>query len=299
MEDSNATFGLDRAALRAAFDRASASYEASATLQARVGRELLSRLDPFGFQPGVVLDLGCGTGWLSGELKQRYRRASVLALDVAPGMLREAARHQRLFRHFARICGDAMHLPLADSSVDLVFSSLMLQWCEPLDEALGEVRRILRPGGFFCFSTLGPDTLAELRAAWSTVDEFSHVNRFIDMHDVGEALMRAGLGEPVLDVERVQLGYRDVIALMRELKSIGAHNVTHGRPRGLTARSRLAKLQAAYEPLRREGILPATYEVVYGVAWGTEARPDAPDEVLISPSAIGRRGRTRGAGRTE
>jgi len=299
MEGSDATFSLDRAALRAAFDRASAGYEASAVLQARVGRELLSRLEPFGFQPAVVLDLGCGTGWLSGELKQRYRRASVLALDVAPGMLREAARHQRLFRHFARVCGDALHLPLANSSVDLVFSSLMLQWCEPLGRALSEVRRILKPGGFFCFSTLGPDTLAELRAAWSAADEFSHVNRFIDMHDVGEALVRAGLGEPVLDVEREQLGYRDVISLMRELKSIGAHNVTHGRPRGLTGRSRLARLQAAYEPLRRDGALPATYEVVYGVAWGTEGRSQRPEEVLISPSAIGRRARTSGAGTPE
>jgi malonyl-CoA O-methyltransferase len=294
MEGPEATFSLDRTALRAAFDRASAGYEASAALQARVGRELLSRLEPFGFQPRVVLDLGCGTGWLSGELKQRYRRAAVIALDLAPGMLREAGRHQRLLRKFERVCGDAMHLPLANSSVDLVFSSLMLQWCQPLEPALGEVRRILKPGGFFCFSTLGPDTLFELRTAWSAADEFSHVNRFTDMHEVGGALVHAGLGEPVLDVERVQLGYRDVITLMRELKSIGAHNVTHGRPRGLTGRSRLARLQAAYEPLRRDGTLPATYEVVYGVAWGTEGRPHAPDEVLISPSAIGRPARTRG-----
>ena len=261
-------FRLDRASVRASFDRASATYESAAGLQAQVAGELLGRLAAFGLKPAVVLDLGAGTGRSTRELKRRYPRATVIALDLAPGMLREADRHQLLWRRFERVCGDAQRLPLADGSVDLVFSSLMLQWCEPLDAAFGEVRRVLRAGGFFAFSTFGPATLGELRSAWAEADGHNHVNHFIDMHDVGSALMRAGLAEPVLDIDRIELDYPDARALMRDLKCIGAHNVTAGRPRALTGRSRLARMEHAYEAFRREGSLPATYEVIYGASWG-------------------------------
>jgi malonyl-CoA O-methyltransferase len=239
-------FDLDRRSVRASFDRASATYEAAAGLQARVAEELLGRLDTFGLQPQVVLDLGAGTGRTTRELKRRYPRASVIALDLAPGMLREANRHQMRWRRFERVCGDAQRLPLAAASVDLVFSSLMLQWCQPLDAAFGEVRRVLRASGFFAFSTFGPATLSELRSAWAQADRHNHVNHFIDMHDVGSALMRAGLSEPVLDVDRIEVDYPDARTLMRDLKSIGAHNVTAGRPRALTGRTRLALMEHAY-----------------------------------------------------
>lgn len=291
--DESAAFRLDRPGVRASFDRASASYEATAVLQSRVADELLSRLEPFKFAPGVVLDLGAGTGRMAGALKQRYRRALVVALDLAPGMLREARRHQHLFRRFERVCGDAMRLPLADASVDVVVSSLMLQWCDPPDRAFAEVRRVLKPDGFFAFSTLGPDTLKELRSAWAEADGYNHVNHFIDMHDVGDALVRAGLTEPVLDVDRMQLTYPDALALMRDLKAIGAHNVTAGRPRALLGRSHLRRMQDAYESFRRDGVLPASYEVVYGVTWGAAGRPATPSiggEVRIAPGAIRRRG---------
>ena len=285
-------FRLDRPGIRTAFDRASVRYEAAAVLQARVGEELLGRLDVFKFQPQVVLDLGAGTGRCAEQLKRRYRSALVVALDVAPGMLREARRHQHLFRRFERVCADALRLPLADSSVDLVFSSLMLQWCDPLDLAFSEIRRVLKPEGFLAFSTFGPDTLKELRIAWAQADGYNHVNHFTDMHDVGEALVRAGLMEPVLDVDRIQLTYRDTLALMRDLKSIGAHNVTAGRARGLTGRSRVARMQTAYETFRRDGLLPATYEVVYGATWGAAVRrPAAPaigGQVVIRPETIRR-----------
>jgi malonyl-CoA O-methyltransferase len=284
-----ADFALDRAGVRASFDRASATYESAAGLQAQVARELLGRLDGFGLGPRAVLDLGAGTGRNTRELKQRYPRATVLALDLAPGMLREAARHQLRWRKFARVCGDAQRLPLAAASVDLVFSSLMLQWCDPPDAALAEVQRVLRPGGFFAFSTFGPATLMELRSAWAHADGHNHVNRFIDMHDVGSALMRAGLSEPVLDVDRIEVGYPHARALMRDLKCIGAHNVTAGRPRALTGRTRLARMEAAYEAFRREGALPATYEVIYGASWGSgPRRPVMEAETLIAPSAIRR-----------
>jgi malonyl-CoA O-methyltransferase len=284
-------FRLDRPSIRTSFDRASAQYDAAAVLQARVNDELMSRLELFKFQPQVILDLGTGTGQGAEELKRRYRRALVVALDMAPGMLREAQRRQHLFRRFERVCADAMRLPFADSSVDVVFSSLMLQWCDPLDVTFAEVRRVLKPEGFFAFSTFGPDTLKELRAAWAEADGYNHVNQFVDMHDVGEALVRAGLVEPVLDVDRIQLTYSDTLGLMRDLKTIGAHNVTEGRSRGLMGRARLARVQAAYETYRRDGRLPATYEVSYGATWGASGRAGAPaigGEVRISPNAIRR-----------
>lgn len=285
-------FQLDKAGVRVAFDRASATYEPAAVLQSRVAEELLSRLDPFAFNPAVILDLGCGTGRLTAQLKRLYRRSTVIALDIAPGMLREAARHQRFLRRFERICADAAHLPLQSASVDILFSNLMLQWCDPLDDALAEVRRVLKPQGFFLFTTFGPDTLKELRAAWSQADTHNHVNRFLDMHDIGDALVRAGLIEPVLDVDRLQLTYDDALTLMRDLKSIGARNATAGRPRSLAGRARLQHVLTAYESFRKGGKLPATYEIVYGAAWGTAGRPASPPragEVRIPASQIRRR----------
>jgi malonyl-CoA O-methyltransferase len=290
--EANEVFALDRARLRASFERASAGYESAAALQARVATELLERLAAFNFQPRVLLDLGAGTGRVTRELKRRYPRALVIALDLSPGMLREARRHQHLWRRFERVCGDALRLPLASGSVDLVFSSLMLQWCEPLDAAFAEVRRVLRPEGFFAFSTLGPDTLNELRHAWTQADGYNHVNGFVDMHDVGDALVRAGLTEPVLDVERLILNYPDALALMRDLKAIGARNATAGRPRSLAGRARLTRVLEAYEAFRRAGQLPATYEVVYGATWGAAGRGAAPmsgGEAIIAPGSIRRR----------
>jgi malonyl-CoA O-methyltransferase len=287
-------FRLDRAGVRASFDRASASYESAASLQARVAAELLERLAVFAFEPRVVLDLGAGTGRVTRELKRRYRRALVIALDLAPGMLREARRHQQWWRRFERVCGDALRLPLADASVDVVFSSLMLQWCEPLDTALAEGRRVLKPDGFFAFSTFGPDTLHELRGAWASADGYNHVNHFVDMHEVGDALVRAGFMEPVLDVDRVEVGYPDALSLMRDLKAIGAHNVTAGRPRALVGRARLKRMADAYEAFRRDDRLPATYEVIYGASWGAAGRRAVAaiaGEARIAPGSIRRAGR--------
>jgi malonyl-CoA O-methyltransferase len=206
-------------------------------------------------------------------------------------MLQQAAHHQHLFRRFERICADASRLPLHSASVDIVFSNLMLQWCDPL-EVFAEVRRVLRPQGFFAFTTLGPDTLKELRSAWAATDTHNHINRFLDPHDVGDALMRSGLQEPVLDIDRTQLTYADGMALMRDLKSIGAHNATAGRPRSLLGRGHLQRVLTAYESFRKDGRLPATYEVIYGAAWGTAGKPAASahdGEVRISPSQIQRR----------
>lgn len=293
MAEPEGIFRLDRAGVRAAFDRASARYESAAHLQARVAAELLSRLEQFRFEPRVVLDLGAGTGRVTAQLKRRYPRARVIGLDLSLGMLQQSRRHQRLWRRFERVCADAQRLPLAGASVDLVFSSLMLQWCEPLDAALLEVRRVLKESGFFAFSTFGPATLSELRSAWAAADRYNHVNHFLDVHDVGAALVRAGLTEPVLDVDRLEVAYPDAITLMRDLKAIGAHNVTAGRPRTLLGRAHLRRMQQAYEECRRDGQLPATFEVIYGASWGAgrAAGSAVQGETHIAPESIGRRPR--------
>jgi malonyl-CoA O-methyltransferase len=284
-------FRLDRARVRSSFERASATYEPAARLQAQVGEELLTRLEAFPLRPRAVLDLGAGTGRFARALKRRYPRALVVALDLSAGMLHEARRHSRPWRPLGRVCADALRLPLAAASVDVVYSNLMLQWCAPPDPVFAEVRRVLRPEGFFAFSTFGPATLGELRAAWAQADDFAHVHHFADVHDVGDALVRAGLMEPVLDVDRVELGYADVLALMRELKTLGARNASAGRPRTLLARAHLERVRRGYEVFRRGGTLPATFEVIYGAAWGAAGRTASAfrgGEALIAPGSIGR-----------
>jgi malonyl-CoA O-methyltransferase len=221
-----------------------------------------------------VLDLGSGTGQCIDSLLSRYRKAEVIALDIALPMLLRARRRGRWLRRPRCICADAERLPFADGSFELVFSNLMLQWVVDLEAAFREVRRVLRPGGLWLFTSFGPDTLKELRASWEQVDNYAHVNRFLDMHDVGDALLRTGFNDPVMDVERLMVTYPDVWQLMRELKQIGAHNVTAGRRRGLTGKDRMRKLVQAYQSYQVNGLLPASYEVVNGHAWrgGDERR---------------------------
>jgi malonyl-CoA O-methyltransferase len=291
-EPAHNPFALDRALVRRSFDRASERYDRSAVLQAEVRKVLLDRLELVRLDPEVIADIGCGTGHASRALKRRYPRARVVALDLSPAMLRAAHRQQGFLRRFQRVCADAARLPFAEASIDLLYCNLMLQWCNDPDAVFAEFRRVLRPHGLLTFSSFGPDTLRELRQAWSTVDEHTHVNQFLDMHDVGDALVRAGLAEPVLDVERFTLTYDDTFALMRDLKAIGAHNVTAGRPLGLTGRGTLARMSAAYETFRREGKLPATYEVVFGQAWGRATEPARSREAQVPLSSIGRRSRT-------
>lgn len=260
-------FLLDRRQLRTAFERAARSYDAAAVLQREIGTRLLERLELTTLKPVRVLDLGCGTGRHLPELQRRYPRARVFAADLALNMLAVVRRRLGWWRRVPQACADILHLPFAANSFEFVYCNLVLQWCDDLDRAFSELRRALAPHGLLLFSTFGPDTLKELRAAWREVDGFNHVNRFIDMHDIGDALIRAGFVEPVMDVEQLTLTYEDVRAMMRDLKSIGAHNVTAGRPRALAGRRRLGKLAAAYESFRHNGRLPATYEVVYGTAW--------------------------------
>ena len=281
-------FRFDRQAVAAAFDRASGTYDAAAHLQREVRAELLGRLDYFRLAPATVLDLGAGTGATAAELARRYRRARVLALDIAPGMLRAARRRQRPWRRFGRICADAHALPLRSGSVDLVFSSLMLQWSDRPERVFAECARVLKPGGLLLFSTFGPDTLEELRAAWATVDSTPHVSVFPGMPGLAAALQHAHLAEPVLDAERLVRHYPDVRALLQELKTIGARNAAAARARGLTGPRTLGRMIASYEQRREARGIPATWEIIHGAAFGAGhvEDPAVPGEVHVPISGL-------------
>ena len=253
----------------AAFGRAASTYARHAALQHDVEDLLLERLDYVRDAPARVLDVGSGPGRGTAALRKRFASAHVIALDIAMPMLTQI--RPTWLRPVARVRADARELPFADASIDILYSSLCLQWIDDLPALFAEFRRVLRPGAYLAFSTFGPDSLYELRAAWSAVDDTPHVSGFLDIAGVGDALIAAGFRDPVLDVEHLTLTYDDAFALMRDLKGIGATNADVGRARGLTGKARLQRMIAAYEPFRAAGKLPATYEVIFAHAWAPES----------------------------
>jgi len=261
-------FQLDKSQVRRHFGRAARSYEQHDVLQREVQAALLERLDFYTQTPQRVVDVGAGTGRGSALLKQRYAKAEVVAVDLALPMLRAAKQHSSWLKPFIRVCAEATALPLADHSVDVLHSNLCFQWIDDLPALFGECVRVLKPGGLLAFSTFGPDTLRELRAAWAEADQQPHVSRFLDMHDVGDAMLNAGLRDPVLDVFRYTLTYSEPRKLLEELQGLGATNADHARLRGLTGKSRYQRMLAAYEAMRADGRIPATWEVVTAHAWG-------------------------------
>ncbi|MCW8917265.1 MAG: malonyl-ACP O-methyltransferase BioC [Gammaproteobacteria bacterium] len=288
---SNTPLRPDKRQMRAAFEQSAAHYDAVAILQREVADRLLERLDLLKMTPATILDLGSGTGYCSEKLATHYPRARITALDLADTMVQRSrgrfSRWSRLRRGHQFVCGDAEALPFADQSFDMLFSNLTIQWGSDLETTFSEMKRVLRPGGVVLYTTLGPDTLRELRASWAAVDEGVHVNTFLDMHDVGDAMLRARLAEPVMDMEHLTITYEEAMTLMRDLKTLGAHNVNPGRRHGLTSPKKLKSVLGAYEQFRRsDGLLPASYEVVYGHAWRAEqedeASPHSPGEFAFS-----------------
>lgn len=278
---SNDSCRIDKRLMRIAFDRAAPHYEELAVLQKEVGERLLERLDLIRFRPDSILDIGSGSGQISRALAKRYRHAQVTAVDLSESMLAISRSRAKWWRRHGLVCGDMESLPFGDATADMVISNLTLQWCNDLDRVFSELGRVLKPDGVVFFTTFGPDTLKELRSSWAAADRFNHVNAFPDMHDIGDAMLRAGLADAVVDREDLTLLYRNIRQLMRDLKGIGAHNVTSGRPRGLTTPRELERVEAAYETYRREDGLPATWEVIYGHAWLTRR-----DSVEIPVNAI-------------
>ncbi|VAW53871.1 Malonyl-[acyl-carrier protein] O-methyltransferase [hydrothermal vent metagenome] len=257
------------------FDAKAVCYESSAVLQRTVCDELLQRLDLMSLQPSVILDVGCGTGWGTEYLLKKYKKAKIFSLDLSPEMLKQTKSKGGWIRKPHLICADAEDIPLDDASVDLVFSSLMLQWCD-YKKVFAEFKRVLKPEGLLMFSTFGPDTLKELKQSWLQVDDFVHVNTFTDMHDLGDGLIQVGLAEPVMDMDLLTLTYKDVVSVMTDLKSIGANTLLKNQKnksgQGLMTPAKLKKVIAHYEGYRKEGVIPASYEVVYGHAWKTPQR---------------------------
>jgi malonyl-CoA O-methyltransferase len=271
-------FDLDVAEVRRAFGQAAGSYDAHAVLQREVCDRLLERLEFMTLQPARVLDVGSGTGYGLEHLRARYAESECCALDIAPAMLQAARARlpqptwaQRLLPGPKRlthlVCADMEQLPLSPNSMNLVWSSLALQWAQDLEATFKEFHRVLAPGGLLMFATFGPDTLKELRAAFAAIDDAPHVNRFTDLHDIGDMLVHAGFSSPVMEMEMLTLTYADLKTLMRDLKGIGAHNAAAARRRGLLGKSAWARLEQAYEAHRLDGRLPATFEVIYGHAW--------------------------------
>lgn len=284
------TFYTEKASVRASFERAAASYDSAAVLQREVSDRMCLRLDYIKNRPQVLLDAGSGTGYGANQLRSRYPSARVVELDFALAMLKVSRVKQKrsdgllkkLFHPGMpwQVVADAEYIPLADSSVDMIWSSLTIQWINVPDSVLAEFFRVLKPEGMLMFSTLGPDTLHELRSAFAGVDSSTHVNQFIDMHDVGDALMRIGFAQPVMDMEKIVLTYDSARDVMSDLKSIGAHNATSGRGRGLMGKNAWKQVETTYETLRENGRLPATYEVLYGHAWKNngKAHPEFSDD---------------------
>jgi malonyl-CoA O-methyltransferase len=233
-----------------------------ARLQQQVGERLLKRLDHDAFNPQVVLDLGCGTGYFRPALLARFPRASYVGLDIAEGMI-DYARGQAQGAG-AWLVGDAEDLPFASESVDLIFSSLAIQWCYHPRRLMSELARVLKPGGKCVFTTLGPQTLKELRAAWAAVDGDAHVNDFLPGRALLNAVPERADATFSLDAELYTMTYDRVRELLDELKGIGAHNMNRERRQGLTSRRALQGMLKAYESWRVDDLLPATYEVFFG-----------------------------------
>jgi malonyl-CoA O-methyltransferase len=274
---------IDKQRARRTFSQAAVHYDDVAVLQRDIGQRLLARLDYVKLKPACVLDLGCGTGEHTAALLQRYPRAHVIGLDFAQPMVQQTCRQRVRWRRQVRgICADFEQLPLAAHSVDLIFSNAALQWCCDLRAVCAEMQRVLRPGGLVLFTSFGPDTLLELRQAWLKNDTQPHVHAFLDMHDYGDQLLQARLLDPVMDCERITMTYPQVTDILRELKLLGATNAAPERRRGLTGRTQLQGLIAAYESYRRaDGQLPVTYEVIYGHAWAGDVIPTQ-SEVRVS-----------------
>ncbi len=250
--------------VRSAFNKAASQYDEHAFLQKEIAIRLDAKLDVISGASDVILDLGAGTGLLSKKLTKRFADSQLICLDFAQASLKNNPSKNKL-------CANAYQLPLADNSVDIVISNLMMQWCPDLNQLFSECHRVLKNDGLILFSTFGPDTLKELKKSWSVVDEGTHVNTFTDMHDIGDQMLQNGFQSPVMEMETLTLTYQTVTDLLRDLKVIGAQTV-NARSKSLMGKEKFQLMIKMYESYRTDEKLPATYEVIYGHAW---SRPSA------------------------
>ncbi len=274
--------------VRRRFDRAASDFDAFDFVHTVTRSGLLARLEPIVIEAKTVVDLGCATGSTCKPLAKRFRRAHIIALDLSANMLHQVRRRQSWLAKYSLLHANAAAIPLADHSVDIIFANQLLPWIDDSAMLFTEVARVLRQNGLFVFASLGPDSLSELRQAWQRADVGVHVNRFPDMHDLGDAAVRAGLTDPVLDVDRLSVTYQDAGALFRDLTGCGARNSLANRNNALSGKGRFDTMTAALEQHHKDVPIGLDLELVYGHCWG--AGPRAHDgEIRIDPGQIGHR----------
>ena len=271
--------------IRRRFDRAATQFDGADFVHAVTRDGLCDRLEPLLVDARTILDLGSATGATGRVLRKRFRRAHIVSLDCSRAMLDRARGHKTLWSKASFVLADAEHLPFADGAFDLVVANQLLPWLPEPGRMFGEVARVLRKGGVFAFATLGPDSLRELAQAWSGLDAAVHVNPFPDMHDVGDGLIRAGLGDPVLDVDRLAVSYDNADKLFADLTQAGARNALAARPRGLVGRRRFQAMKTALARLGDGGRIVLDLELVYGHCWGSGAKL-APGQFRVDANRI-------------
>lgn len=276
--------------LQRRFDRAAASFDDVDFVHRQTADGLMDRLDPMLIDAKWILDLGSATGSAGRQLYRRFKRGRVIVLDASHEMLQQARKKQTWFSRAFGLQANALALPVQTGSVDLVFSNLLLPWIDDVRAMFAEVTRVLRKGGLFVFSTLGPQSLSELRDAWATVDNDPHVNRFADMHDIGDGLVHSGLRDPVLDTDFLNVSYRDTASLFRDLTLMGSRNSLAGRAKTLTGKGRFRNMDRQLSGRFKGGLLEFRLEIVYGHAWGGGPR-QAPGEYLFEAAQIEKRRR--------
>ncbi|MFT6123482.1 MAG: malonyl-CoA O-methyltransferase [Oleiphilaceae bacterium] len=258
---------INKSAIAKSFGNAAEKYDSVAHFQRNVGYELLAKIPQT--NPKCIVDLGCGTGYFLSNLETTYPSADLIGLDLSEEMVRFARKANETHAadtNIVWLVGDGEKLPFKSGSVDLIFSSLAIQWCGSLSLLFNEIQRVLSKDGVFVFSSLVDGSLCELKSAWSQVDGMQHVNAFAYLADYQQAVSSTSLSTAVLDVEEKVLYYKKVKDLTRELKTLGAHNMTSHRVTHLTGKQRIQQFLAAYESFRlSDGTLPASYQVLFGV----------------------------------
>ncbi len=266
-----------------AFSNHALQYEQNALIQQEIGERLFERLQYLKIKPRYILDLGCGPGVFSKQLKKYYPESQVVGLDLAYPMLKRAKAKQGWRCKWSLVGSDMTSMPFASGLFDLIFANQVVHWANSFPAVLSELNRVMNAGGCLMFSTLGPDTFYELRKSWALVDDYEHVNAFMDMHDIGDDLLAEHFMDPVVDMERVTACYSSLPQLLQTLKAQGVRNINTARNPGLTGRLSWQKFEQSIAKFRIEnGKFPLTYEVIYGHAWkGSQRRTKQGIETII------------------
>jgi len=278
---------LNKCHVRRRFDRAAAGFDDVDYVHRASFDGLIERLSPVIIEPKLILDLGSATGTGSRQLGKQFRKSAVISLDASSQMLRISAARHSSFSRIREVRADAARIPLPTGSVDLVIANMLLPWMDNLPAFFAEIARVLKKGGLFAFATLGPDSFAEFRQAWAAIDALPHVHVFPDMHIVGDALLQAGLGDPILDVDKLIVTFPGIIELQRDLEGSGARNCLQDRRQTLTGASRYRAMQREFHHIRKRSPVSLELELVYGHAWGRGPGMPA-GEFHVEPGAIAR-----------